>query len=162
MRFALLSILIWVATTAMTSCTPTEPNKLDKLGTVAVAIKGQATSLWIADENDERAAGLMFVTSEEMADLPDGAKRGMIFIFEFERELSFWMKNTIIPLDIAYLDSSGKVLAIYTMTPLDTRIGRYSSGSPARFAIEVNENVWSEIGLEVGDTITLPDSILGP
>ena len=150
----------------MTSCTPSRPNELDKLGIVAVTIKGQATNLWIADENDERARGLMFVTSEEMADLPDarqagsaGTKRGMIFIFEFEQHLSFWMKNTIIPLDIAYLDSAGTVLAIHTMPALDDRVGLYSSGSPARFAIEVNENVWAEIGLEVGDTIALPEEL---
>ncbi len=161
MRYALLSLLIWFATTSMTSCTPSQPNELDKLGTVTMTIKGHSTKLWIADENDERVRGLMFVTSEEMADLPDGTKRGMIFIFEFEQHLSFWMKNTIIPLDIAYLDSAGTVLAIHTMPALDDRVGLYSSGSPARFAIEVNENVWAEIGLEVGDTIVFPDELRG-
>lgn len=161
MRYTLLALLTWIATTSVTSCTPSQPNPLDKLGTVAVTIKDHATKLWIADEDEERVQGLMFITSEQMADLPDGTKRGMIFIFEFEQRLSFWMRNTIIPLDIAYLDSAGKVLAIHTMPPLDDRTGLYSSGSPARFAIEVNENVWAEIGLEVGDTIVLPDSILG-
>ena len=162
MRFVLISLLIWFATTTVTSCTPTQPNDLGKLGTVDLTIKNQMVQLWIADENEERAKGLMFITSEEMADLPDGTKRGMIFIFEFEQHLSFWMKNTIIPLDIAYLDSTGKVLATHTMPPLDDRSGQYNSGSPARFAIEVNANVWDEIGLEVGDTIALPDSILSP
>lgn len=159
MRLALFLSFIGFAMTSMTSCTPSEPNELDKLGLVSVTIKGQATSLWIADEHDERVAGLMFVTSEEMADLPDGTKRGMIFIFEFEQHLSFWMKNTIIPLDIAYLDSTGKVTAIHTMPALDDRSDQYPSGSPARIAIEVNENVWSEIGLEVGDTIALPEEL---
>ncbi len=156
---SVLSLFVWVATTSVTSCTPSQPNELDKLGTVALTIKGRSVNLWIADEHDERVKGLMFVTSEEMADLPDGTKRGMIFVFEFEQHLSFWMKNTIIPLDIAYLDSAGKVLAIHTMPALDDRTGLYSSGSPARFAIEVNENVWAEIGLEVGDTIALPEEL---
>ena len=166
MRYMLLLLFAWFATTSMTSCTPSQPNDLDKLGTITMTIKGQSFQLWIADENDERARGLMFVTSEEMADLPDarqagsaGTKRGMIFIFGFEQHLSFWMKNTIIPLDIAYLDSAGKVLAIHTMPALDDRSGLYSSGSPARIAIEVNENVWAEIGLEVGDTIVLPEEL---
>ena len=159
MRYAVLSLLIWFITTSVTSCTPSQPNELDKLGVVAMTIKDQPVKLWIADEHDERVKGLMFVTSEQMADLPDGTKRGMIFIFEFEQHLSFWMKNTIIPLDIAYLDSVGKVLAIHTMPALDDRTGLYSSGSPARFAIEVNENVWAEIGLQVGDTIALPEEL---
>lgn len=160
MRFLLLALIIWTTVT-ISSCAPTEPNELDKLGTVSLTIKDQPVELWIADEFDERAKGLMFITSEEMADLPDGTKRGMIFIFEVEQNLSFWMRNTIIPLDIAYLDSTGKVLAIHTMPPLDDRSNQYTSGSPARFAIEVNEHVWNEIGLDAGDTITLPESVFG-
>jgi hypothetical protein len=70
------------------------------------------------------------------------------------------MKNTIIPLDIAYLDASGRVLAIHTMVPLDTRAGQYPSGSPGQFAIEVNANTFSDLGLVVDDRIDIPPDVL--
>jgi uncharacterized membrane protein (UPF0127 family) len=142
------------------SCTPTKPEELDKLGTVDVSIKSGRFRLWIADEWPEQQNGLMFVTAERMAPLPDGTQRGMIFIFDSEHELNFWMRNTIIPLDIAYLDKSGVVVATHTMAPLDERPNQYPSGKPARFAIEVHAGVFADLGLKAGETITLPESVL--
>lgn len=144
----------------VTNCSPDEPNELAKLGTVDVTIKGAAFSLWIADDADERERGLMFVTREQMAAPNDGARLGMIFAFTYEQQLNFWMKNTIIPLDIAYLDSDGVVVGMHTMIPLDARFGQYPSGSPARFAVEVNAYVFSDLGLAVGDRIEIPPSVL--
>ncbi len=143
-------------------CGPTAPNPLDELGTVDLTIKDRAFRLWIADDYQERLRGLMFVTAEQMAPLPDGTERGMIFVFDHEQQMSFWMKNTIIPLDIAYLDSDGVVLSMYTMIPLDTRVDQYPSREPARFAIEVNAQVFSDIGLNEGDRIEIPSSLLKP
>jgi uncharacterized membrane protein (UPF0127 family) len=160
LRISVCILLSTLAAFNVASCSPTEPNALDKLGAVPVTIKQQPFSLWIADNNDERERGLMFITSEQMADLSDGTKRGMLFIFDYEQHLSFWMKNTIIPLDIAYLDAAGVVVATYTMPPLDSRIGQYRSGSPARFAIEVRAGVWSDLGVNVGDVITIPTEAL--
>ena len=142
------------------SCAPSEPNELDKLGTSRLTVKGQAFELWIADEDEERTRGLMFVTADQMASLSDGTRRGMIFVFDHEQNLSFWMRNTIIPLDIAYLDSTGRVVATYTMAPLDDRLGQYQSRDPARIAIEVNAGVWKELGLIAGDRIEIPASVL--
>ncbi|MCH8884432.1 MAG: DUF192 domain-containing protein, partial [SAR324 cluster bacterium] len=95
MGATMLSVL---AAAYAASCTPTTPNDLDKLGTVSVTIKGQDFELWIADEHAERTRGLMRITAQQMAPLEDGTKRGMLFVFDFEQQLSFWMKNTIIPL----------------------------------------------------------------
>ncbi len=153
-------VLSLAAALHLASCSPTKPNELDKLGTMKLTIKGQAFELWIADNSTERARGLMEVTAEQMAPLPDGTKRGMLFVFEYEQYMSFWMKNTIIPLDIAYLDSDGKVVATYTMAPLDDRAGQYLSNSPARFAIEVNADVFAKLGVGVGDRIEIPTSVL--
>lgn len=141
-------------------CVPNQPNELDKLGTVDVQIKGQTFRLWIADENDERLAGLMFVTAEQMGDLPDGTRRGMVFVFGFDQFMSFWMRNTIIPLDIAYLDRDGTVLNTHTMMPLDDRPNQYPSDGRALMAIEVNAGVFAELGLTKGDVITLPAEIV--
>jgi len=141
------------------TCAPSKPNPLDQLGTIDVPIKGQPFKLWVADSADETERGLMFITHDQMADLPGGVRRGMIFVFASERERSFWMKNTIIPLDIAYLDSQGKVISMHTMIALDDRHGQYPSNGAAMYAIEVNANVYAEIGLAVGDQIELPTDL---
>ena len=159
-----LTILLFVALAMWlgmftSSCTPTEPNELDALGTIDLSIKGQVFRLWIADDTDEQARGLMFITADQMAALSDGTGRGMIFVFPRERQLSFWMKNTIIPLDIAYLDEDGIVVAIHTMAPLDERVGQYPSFRPAKYAIEVNADCFDTLGLEPGDLIEIPASI---
>ncbi len=142
------------------SCSPPRPEELDKLGTVDMTIKSANFRLWIADDFSEQQNGLMFVTTERMAPLPDGTQRGMIFVFDHEHQLNFWMHNTIIPLDIAYLDSSGVVVAKHTMAALDERPNQYPSGKPARYAIEVNAGVFADLGLKVDDRLTLPDSLL--
>jgi uncharacterized protein len=144
------------------SCTPPRPDELDKLGAVDVSIKSKPFRLWIADEFAEQQNGLMFVTAERMAPLPDGTQRGMIFVFDHEQQLSFWMHNTIIPLDIAYLDSSGTVVAQHTMAALDERPNQYPSGKPARFAIEVSAGVFTDLGLKANDQIILPSTLLKP
>jgi uncharacterized membrane protein (UPF0127 family) len=141
------------------SCAPKRAEELDKLGTVRLSIQGQSFELWIADDVSEQTQGLMFVTAERMSPLPDGTERGMIFAFDHEQVLNFWMRNTIIPLDIAYLDSDGVVVAMYTMAPLDERPGQYPSGSPAQYAIEVNAGVWGRIGLRPGDAIEIPSPV---
>ena len=95
-----------------------------------------------------------------MAPLPDGTERGMIFVFDRSVRDSFWMKNTIIPLDIAYIDTNGKIVTTYTMAPLDTRSGHYRPDSPYRYAIEINARRLSELGVEKGDVLEIPASVL--
>lgn len=144
------------------SCGPSSPtpDELDALGTARLTIKAQPFLLWVADDSAEQTQGLMFVTAERMTTLSDGTERGMIFIFDHEREMSFWMKNTIIPLDIAYVDSQGKIVKTYTMAALDDRIGQYTSDAPARYAIEVNAGVWDRLGVTAGDRIEIPSTLL--
>lgn len=162
MKITAVGIMLscWAVVLYGGSCTPKRVEELDKLGIVHLSIKGQAFELWVADEVSEQTQGLMFVTAERMAPLPDGTERGMIFAFDHEQVLNFWMKNTIIPLDIAYLNSDGVTVATYTMAPLDERQGQYPSGSPAQYAIEVNAGVWARIGLRPGDTVEIPSPVL--
>lgn len=102
----------------------------------------------IADEPAEQQRGLM-----ERTELAEDA--GMLFVFEQEQELSFWMKDTLIPLSVAYIDSDGRIVDIQDMEPLDTT--SHPSAEPARYALEVNQGFYEERGIEVGDTVEIPE-----
>ncbi len=145
---------------ALSGCGPVEPNDLSKLPTVAMTIEGQPFDLWVAATSATRERGLMLIEAEAMTPLPDGTERGMIFVFSDERTLSFWMLDTYIPLDIAFLEADGTVTAIHTMTPLDTDLGKYTSGTPAMYAIEVNAGVFGDLDLLPGDVVDIPDAVL--
>jgi uncharacterized membrane protein (UPF0127 family) len=93
----------------------------------------------LADDPDERATGLM--STETL-----GAVDGMLFVFEQSQVLSFWMKDTLIPLDIAFFDDQGDVVSTTTMTPCAADpCPRYSSELPALFAVEVPAGDFSEM-----------------
>ncbi len=132
-------------------------NDLDSMSTAKLSIGETEFQVWIANTAEQREKGLMFVETEQMQALEDGTLRGMLFIFDSERPLNFWMENTIIPLDIAYARSDGTIVKIHTMTPLDTRFNQYPSGEPARVALEVNAGVFAAKGIGEGDVIEIPD-----
>jgi uncharacterized protein len=80
----------------------------------------------------------------------------MLFVFPDEEVRSFWMRNTLIPLSIAYIDSEGRIVDIQDMKPLDDEEPHYVSAEPARYALEVNKGFFDERGVEVGDRAELP------
>ena len=104
----------------------------------------------IADGPFEQQRGLMYRTSL-------GEDRGMLFVFQREQQLSFWMKNTRIPLSIAYIDSKGRITDILDMKPLDDKPPHYVSSEPVQYALEVNQGFFDEHGVKVGDIARLPD-----
>lgn len=143
------------------SCTPPEAGELADRETVDLQINGHAFRAWIADEPEERQQGLMHTTAEEMAPLPDGTERAMLFVFDFDQPPSagFWMKDVVIPLDIAFIRSDGTIVTIRTMAPL-TQFPTYNSEESYRYTLEVNGNVYSDLGISVGDTVQIPESVL--
>ena len=80
--------------------------------------------------------------------------RGMLFVYDEEREMSFTMADTLIPLSIAFIDSKGRIVDIQDMKPLEE--GLYLSVEPAQYALEVNQGFFDERGVEVGDKAELP------
>jgi uncharacterized protein len=106
----------------------------------------------IADEEAEQKRGLM-----ERTALAEDA--GMLFVFPRERPLSFWMKDTLIPLSIAYIDGDGGIVDIQNMQPLDET--SHPSAAPAQYALEVNQGFFEERGVQVGDEADLPVSTPG-
>ena len=105
----------------------------------------------VADTPQESQTGLMFRNS-----LPED--KGMIFIFDAPRQANFWMKNTRIPLSIAYIDSTGKILEIHSMKPFDETLVR-SAFDNVVYALEVNEGWFDRHKINPGTTIAgLPRS----
>ena len=102
----------------------------------------------IANTRDEQERGLM-----ERTELPEDA--GMLFVFNRERILSFWMKNTLIPLSIAYINSDRRIIDIQEMQPLDETT--HPSAEPAQYALEVNQGFFADHGIEVGNEVELPE-----
>jgi uncharacterized membrane protein (UPF0127 family) len=100
----------------------------------------------IARSPKERERGFM-----ERKTIPDGT--GMLFIFERDQTLGFWMKNTPTPLSIAYIDSRGVVRDILDMTPFS--LHTVSSSVSVRYALEVPQGWFSRAGISVGDKLTL-------
>jgi uncharacterized protein len=103
----------------------------------------------VADEPERRQQGLMDVPA-----LPDGV--GMLFTFDDARTGGFWMRDTLVPLDIAYL-ADGEVVAILQMDPCppdETDCEIYDPGTEYDAALEVGQGVLDEVGVTEGDTAT--------
>ena len=99
----------------------------------------------IADSDEERARGLMF-----RRDLPAG--QGMLFIYESPQPVSFWMRNTLIPLDIVYIRPDGRVLSIArNARPLDET--PLPAGGQIRAVLELAGGRAAQIGLLPGDKV---------
>jgi hypothetical protein len=101
--------------------------------------------LWLAETSEQHQRGLMFVVDPAL-----GGKEGMLFRFPMDTGIGFWMKNTLLPLSIAYVDSEGSVVSIADMDPCPIEAARcpsYPPAGPYRYAIEVPRGRLSETGL---------------
>ena len=83
---------------------------------------------------------------------------GMLFIFGFETNLPFWMKDTFIPLDMIWLDKNGKIVDIQTITKTNSN-KIYQNQTPAKYVLELNANDSQKINLNIGDIIQLPNTL---
>ncbi len=102
---------------------------LSSLNKVTIQVEGHQLSVYVADDPAKQQEGLMFLQEDELTE-----NDGMIFVFPTEDFRGFWMKNTLINLDIAYLDKNGTILNILTMRALDE--STYPSEGQAMYAVE--------------------------
>ena len=102
----------------------------------------------IARTDEERSKGLMFRKS-----LSDG--EGMLFVYERDQVMSFWMKNTSIPLSIAFIAVDGRIVDIKDMYPHDE--SSVLSGRSVRYALEVPQGWFSRAGVLNGDILNVSD-----
>jgi len=104
--------------------------------------------IYIANSSKQRSQGLMFIRAM-------GEYEGMLFIYSQSAEISMWMKNTLIPLDMLFIDGQLKVAVIHRdATPLSTDI--ISSGVPVNGVLELNGGSAKKFGIEPGDRIIFP------
>ena len=112
----------------------------------------KAIAVEISDTNDERAVGLMGRTS-----LPEDA--GMLFVYPEPTGGGYWMKNTLIPLSIAFYDADGTILRILHMEPCRRDPCRiYDPGVQYAGALEVNQGAFERWGVREGDRLGLRES----
>jgi uncharacterized protein len=111
-----------------------------------VELAGQRYTVEVADDDAERARGLMF--RDELA-----ANHGMLFIHEREEPQAYWMKNTHIPLDILFFDGARRLVTQQRDVPpcsLGDACPPYPSGEPARYVLELNAGEAARLNLEDG------------
>ena len=104
----------------------------------------------VASSNTDKAKGLMYRQHLE-------ANTGMIFVYSKPQVMNFWMKNTLIPLSIAFIDTTGEVIAIYDMQPLDET--GVSSIKPAKYAIEMDQGWFTIRKIKIGSKVSLENLI---
>lgn len=98
----------------------------------------------VASREDQRRQGLMF--REKM-----GQNEGMLFVFEAPIQICMWMKNTLLPLSVAFLEDDGRIVNIADMQPQTT--DSHCADKPVRYALEMNQGWFGKRGLQAGSTI---------
>jgi len=118
-----------------------------ELPTATISINGHMLTAELAATPAARSCGL-----SHRDELPQN--HAMLFIFADFRPQTFWMKDTRIPLSIAFLDDSGKIIDIQNMAPLRTDV-EYPSSGPVKYALEVNQGWFKKYDIEVGTPVAM-------
>ncbi|MBR5096970.1 MAG: DUF192 domain-containing protein [Treponema sp.] len=132
---------------AADSCQKGNPKLKTKTLSIAAANGATVTLVAeIADTPQTREKGYMF-----RKNIPEGT--GMLFVFEEDKVLRFWMKNTPSPLSIAYIDYKGQIKDIFDMKPYD--LNDTTATGYVRYALEVPQGWFGRAGIKVGDKLRL-------
>ncbi|MDR2445743.1 MAG: DUF192 domain-containing protein [Treponema sp.] len=128
------------------SCFSSKPFKTAQLSIATAGGKTVPISVEIAATEEERGKGLMF-----RKELEDG--EGMIFLFEKDQIMSFWMKNTLVPLSIAFILSDGRIAEIRDMEPQS--LAAVNSERSCRYALEAPQGWFDRAGVGAGDRVSV-------
>ena len=149
-----LSVLIGASTVVMLTCIAaaiglaTSDSQNDSTLIIATRDAQHRFTIEIARTPDEMERGLMFRDR-----LPPD--HGMLFLYEDDRRVSFWMKNTLIPLDLIFADSTGRIVQIAERAvPLSTAL--ISSDRAVRAVLEVNGGTADRLHIGIGDRLIHP------
>jgi uncharacterized membrane protein (UPF0127 family) len=139
-------LLVFVLLTFFINCNPTDSSPI-RTETIFASLGDKAIRLEVANDPSARAVGLMHRT--ELSE-----DQGMLFVFPKPESLSFWMKNTLIPLSLGYFDSDLMLLETHDMKPNQTS-EVYNSQKPAKYALEVNLGWFKRNKIEKGAYLIL-------
>ncbi len=115
-----------------------------------IRINGHTFTVEIADSAASRSRGLMFRDRLDK-------QHGMLFVFDDDAPRSFWMRDTSIPLSIAFIRRDGTITEIYDMQPYS--LEPVNSRAAVRYALEVNQSEFRELGIRAGDRVELPPQL---
>jgi uncharacterized membrane protein (UPF0127 family) len=121
---------------------------LNKLFQTELKIKDRVFNLWLALNPKQQREGLSFLDIDEVK-----KHEGMLFIYPMNSIQTFWMKDTLINLDIAFIDEKGVICDIYNMEQRSFKC--FSSTKPIRYVLELREGVFKELNLIAGDKIEM-------
>lgn len=130
--------------------------QLDKLQKATVKVDKHTFHLWVMDNDSKRSEGMMFLKKEDFKD-----DEGMIFVFPNEGDgpRRFWMRNTLVDLDICYCDKDGMINSVYTMKALDETTD-YSSKRASMYVIELRDGTLKKLGIRPGMRFIIPEDVV--
>lgn len=149
-RRRFLSVLATVTLALLTACAkeapaPAAPKSIEDR--FAIKVGPRTVQMQVALYPAEQQKGLMF--RQNM-----GAEEGMVFVFDQPQQMSFWMRNTPLPLDIGYFDAEGVLKEVYPLYPHDERAVA-SRARNLQFALEMNQGWYRSAGVKPGDRLDL-------
>jgi uncharacterized membrane protein (UPF0127 family) len=115
---------------------------------IEIHIGGQPFTVEVARTEEQKRLGLMHRKSL-------GPREGMIFVYETDQHLAFWMKDTSLPLTLAFLSREGQIMQIEQLKPLSLK--GVVSERAVRYGLELHAGVLDELGVGVGDRVVLPE-----
>lgn len=140
-RIMFFALCILLSVSCQAKSLPVKELKITRADGTSVTVKAE-----LAVKAAERNRGFMF-----RKNIPDGT--GMLFVFENDQILSFWMKNTPHPLSIAYIDYKGQIRNIFDMTPFSE--ANITSTVSVRYALEVPQGWYEKNSINCGDRLEL-------
>jgi len=126
---------------------------LDKLLKTDLKIKKRTFTIWLALNPLQQKEGLSFIEDKNLSN-----REGMLFIYPISEKRNFWMKNTLIDLDIAFIKTDGSIAQIYSMKRMSEK--KFSSKEKVRYVLELKEGIFKEIPLHIGDKISFSKEII--
>ncbi len=130
-----------------------EMNDFSTLRRTPLQIGSQRFDIWIAETSEQLAFGLAWVQPSQLTDT-----QGMLFVYAKDQTSGFWMKGTLLPLDIAFFQPDGTILDIQQMQPLTLQ--EHKPPTPYRYALEVKAGTFDRLNVHPGQIIHIPAEAL--